>query len=63
MDTGKVVDCEPMSRICKQCNAKEPMKAMEAVGAKRLFKRFVKKHMACDIRIFMEMVKVRATQQ
>lgn len=26
MDTGKVLDCEPMCRKCKACNMKEPLK-------------------------------------
>ena len=26
MDTGKIIDCEAMSRICKECNLKKPLK-------------------------------------
>ena len=32
MDTGKILDCEPMSRSCKACNLKEKLKKMDPLA-------------------------------
>lgn len=73
MDNGKVLDVEPMSRLCKQCQLRKDIKSKNSESYKNWYKSHScnvncigsagkSKNMDCSILNFMEMVTVKVIQ-